>query len=206
MLLGIIVFLIVSITNDQQQDFGQYLSQQISRISTFFKAQDSGLMREVAQLTTDHHQAHGAKWAKNTTTIYIDTTNATIKSAYEEAINRWNQTNSFTFVRVTSKTAAKIIATDYSDANTQAAGLAETQTNALTKRIVHVDVKLNTYYLLNPQYGYSMERIIHTAEHELGHAIGLNHDSQAPSVMQPTGSYDGIQASDVQKVIDLYQN
>lgn len=59
------------------------------------------------------------------------------------------------------------------DGTVSAAGEAESQTNLLTKRFTNVTVRLNRYYLLNSQYGYSYERIVNTAEHELGHAIGL---------------------------------
>ncbi|MCF0240508.1 MAG: matrixin family metalloprotease, partial [Streptococcus gallolyticus] len=44
----------------------------------------------------------------------------------------------------------------------------------------------------------------YTAEHELGHAIGLDHDDDEQSVMQSSGSYYGIQDVDIQKVQELY--
>ena len=49
------------------------------------------------------------------------------------------------------------------------------------------------------------DRILHTAEHELGHAIGLEHTNEV-SVMQPAGSYYGIQAQDVKAVQELYES
>lgn len=64
------------------------------------------------------------------------------------------------------------------DGTVSAAGEAELQTNLLTKRFTNVTVRLNRYYLLNSQYGYSYERIVNTAEHELGHAIGLEHNEE----------------------------
>ena len=69
-----------------------------------------------------------------------------------------------------------------------------------------MEVKLNRYFLLNPDFGYTHKRIVNTAEHELGHAIGLDHDDSKVSVMQSAGSYYGIQQTDIDRVHALYAN
>lgn len=127
-------------------------------------------------------------------------------AAYKEAITDWNNTGAFIFTLTDDASTADIVATDYSDANSQAAGLADSQTNVLTNRITHVDVKLNRYFLLNSDFGYTHKRIVNTAEHELGHAIGLDHDDSKTSVMQSAGSYYGIQQVDIDTVHALYAN
>ncbi len=75
--------------------------------------------------------------------------------------------------------------------------------NSATGYYLHATVELNSYYLLNPAFGYSQERIVNTAEHELGHAIGLQHTNKI-SVMQPAGSYYPIQSRDIEAVKALY--
>ena len=143
---------------------------------------------------------------QNTASIYIQSTDETLVAAYKEAITSWNNTGAFIFTLTDDASTADIVATDYSDANSQAAGLADTQTNVLTNRITHVDVKLNRYFLLNSDFGYTHKRIVNTAEHELGHAIGLDHDDSKTSVMQSAGSYYGIQQVDIDTVHALYAN
>ena len=166
--------------------------------------QETGKLQGLSQ--TDHHQDSGAKWAKAQARIYIDPQmDATFKKAYAEAIANWNQTGAFDFELVTEPDQAAIFATEMNDGSTAVAGEAESQTNLLTKQFTSVTVRLNHYYLSNPNYGYTYERILHTAEHELGHAIGLQHTNEI-SVMQPAGSYYGIQAQDVKEVQELYES
>ena len=74
------------------------------------------------------------------------------------------------------------------DGETNAAGLTDTQYNSLTGHLLRATVRLNSYYLLNPSYGYNNGRIVNTVEHELGHAIGLGH-KDGISVMYPQGSF-----------------
>ena len=154
---------------------------------------------------TDEHKGTGARWEKASATVYIDTTNETLRSAYKEAIDSWNQTGAFTFQIINDKDKADIVATEMNDGNVSAAGEAESKTNLLTNRFTHVTVCLNSYYLLDRRYGYSHERIVNTAAHELGHAIGLDHNEEE-SVMQSAGSFYSIQPIDIQAVKDLYQS
>ncbi len=190
------------VTGDLSGVFNQVSSLVQVGQSNWHRWQETGKLQVLSQ--TDNHQGSGAKWPKAQATIYIDPQmDVTFQRVYLEAIANWNQTGAFHFELVTEPDQVNIFATEMNDGSTAVAGEAESQTNLLTKQFTSVTVLLNHHYLSNPNYGYSDDRILHTAEHELGHAIGLEHTNEV-SVMQPAGSYYGIQAQDVKAVQELY--
>ena len=204
------VFYFTTSTETGAEGLSQALRTTVTQVDQFLTHQglSTGLQtREGIQphQLTDEHATTGARWDQPNATIYIDTNNETFRSAYQEAIDSWNQTGAFTFQIINDKDKADIVATEMNDGNVSAAGEAESQTNLLTKRFTHVTVRLNSYYLLDSRYAYSHERIVNTAAHELGHAIGLDHNEEE-SVMQSAGSFYSIQPADIQAVKDLYQS
>ncbi|MGV3080457.1 M57 family metalloprotease [Streptococcus sp. 32226D021BW] len=193
----------------QQEAAPQMLQTLAQEVQLMVKGQSEVSIEEgvdtIKHLTTDTvNTADHGRWETNTATVYIETQNPTFRTAYETAIANWNATGAFTLVLTTDPNQADIIATEMNDGNTQAAGEANSTTNLLTNYYSSVTVRLNSYYLLNEEYGYDMDRIIHTAEHELGHAIGLDHDDSQASVMESAGSNHGIQQTDIDAVVALY--
>ena len=202
-IIGIICFGLLYYANNSSSQLANTISTIANNVTSYLSANSDDIANSLKDLSTDDFTYYsGARWSSNSANVYIETTNETLVNAYKEAINTWNATGVFTVVSDAS--SADIIATEYSDASSKAAGFAETETNALTNHITHVDVKLNTYYLTENDYGYTHNRIVYTAEHELGHAIGLDHDDSEESVMQSSGSYYGIQDVDIEKVQSLY--
>lgn len=195
----------------QQEAAPQMLQTLDQEVQLMVKGQSEVSIEEgvdtIKHLTTDTvNTADHGRWETNTATVYIETQNPTFRTAYETAIANWNATGAFTLVLTTDPNQADIIATEMNDGNTQAAGEANSTTNLLTNYYSSVTVRLNSYYLLNEEYGYDMDRIIHTAEHELGHAIGLDHEDSQTSVMESAGSNHGIQQADIDAVLALYSN
>ncbi|MCB5013060.1 hypothetical protein LGW42_09880, partial [Streptococcus mutans] len=150
-----IIFAFLYFTNNHKTDLESTISEQWNKITTFF-SNDFSLPDTMSKLSTDNykHEA-GSRWSQNSASVYIASTDKTIVKAYQTALANWNATGSFTFNIISDKASADITAKDYSDVNSQAAGLAETETNAVTNRMSHVDVKLNRYYLLDASNGYN---------------------------------------------------
>ncbi|WP_295745797.1 M57 family metalloprotease [uncultured Limosilactobacillus sp.] len=167
-------------------------------------AQLTGQQRASSKVAAvDQSSAVRGRWAQRSATVAVDTGNATLNAATVSAINQWNRTGAFTFHQTTDAKHAQIVV-KMMDSDDAAAGKTQTMTMAMTGQIAHATVFLNRHYLLNPVYGYSEQRIVNTVEHELGHAIGLNHTDKV-SVMQPAGSFYTIQPGDVNRVNKLYE-
>lgn len=144
-------------------------------------------------------------WAKPEARVYINIkNNPQLRSATIDAMNAWNRTGAFTFHEINDKSNAQIIVSVIDDSSTSAAGVTSTTYNPVTGHLLKAKVHLNRYYLQNHWYGYSDSRIINTAEHELGHAIGLDHNNGV-SVMYPKGSIYTIQPRDITAVKKLYK-
>ena len=121
----------------------------------------------------------------------------------EDAVSQWNGTGALTFNITTDKKQADVVVSTMDNSSNQAAGLTQMSLDEATGYFVSGKLYLNRAYLLNPTYGYSYQRIVNTAEHELGHVIGLGHSDEV-SVMEPAGSNYSIQPVDVQNVQKLY--
>lgn len=161
--------------------------------------------RDSEPATSSNNSKAGSKtWSKPEASVYIDISdNHQLRSAAIDGISAWNRTGAFLFKQVAQPKKAKIIISAVDDTNTSAAGETSTTYNSVSGHLLKARIHLNRYYLQNAWYGYSNNRIINTVEHELGHAIGLNHN-KGVSVMYPAGSYYTIQPQDIKAVKKLY--
>lgn len=156
----------------------------------------------------------GYKWNTPNATVYIKTNNPMLIQAYKNAINAWNQTNSFKFV-LTNNPQSQIIcdernltSTKQDDGLTTSQELGNTETSYLqqAKLIQHANVVLDNSGLLTEENDkHNSQYATWVAEHELGHAIGLDHTAQnANSVMIPSNPQHGITENDIITVKQLY--
>lgn len=194
--------------------FQQELGQGVQQIQLFINQQVNHLLgtkttdkttKRVAGQSSNQPAIKGSRWPQASATVYINISNPTLRNAAETAVKQWNQTGAFRFRQAKSQQAANVVISAVNEHQNGAAGLTTVSMNEANGNLIHANVQLNAGYLLNPYYGYSQQRIVNTAEHELGHAIGLQH-TETVSVMQPAGSYYSIQPRDVQTVKRLYQS
>lgn len=133
-------------------------------------------------------------------TISIQTNSSVDTEATKAGIAAWNNTNSVNF-NIVNGSSAKIIVVNDNYGKTDWVG--ETVLSKRNGVIVSATVKLNDYF---------MKKISRTArkatvEHELGHAIGLTHNSISNSVMYAEMDPDSpnlIRQCDIDNVKKLF--
>ena len=156
-----------------------------------------------ASETTSENGSESWQWTSTSATLYLDLNNQTLDQATREAIQAWNDTGAFTFKITTNRKKADVVITTMDNNSNGAAGLTKMNINSVTHYFVNGKMYLNQAYLHSPEFNYSYQQIVNTAEHELGHVIGLSHTNEI-SVMQPAGSLYSIQQLDIDNVKNLY--
>lgn len=196
-------------TNDSIATIGQRINQIITTGNfnppSLGDASSSTSTKSGSSSSNEESDTDSHTWTKPEANVYIAiSNNPQLRSATVDAMNAWNRTGVFTFHEVTDKKKAQITVSVSDDSSTSAAGVTSTTYNPVTGHLLKAHVHLNRYYLQNRWYGYSDSRIVNTAEHELGHAIGLDHNNGV-SVMYPKGSIYTIQPRDIKAVKKLYK-
>lgn len=172
---------------------------------------------------------NGNKWAGGTVDYYVSLQGTSLtgirwQDAFLDSIEEWNRETVFKFVVVeeysdpcSGNTLSSVDFTDdvcgsdFGD-NTLAVTLRRLQSTILgppnlieADIVVNNDVNYNIYDGPIPQFGIPGLDFRRVALHELGHVIGLDHESAAPAIMAPNiSNLDRLQADDIAGVNTLY--
>lgn len=172
---------------------------------------------------------NGRKWSGATTYFYTQLSGTSLtginwQAAFLDALEEWNDKTDFTFVPVIEYSnpcgANSLSSVDFTDDvcgsefqnNTLAVTLIRYESQILGPAniveadiVVNNDVELNIYDGPIPQFGVSGLDFRRIALHELGHAIGLGHESEEQVIMSPNiGNIDRLQTDDIAGVNTLY--
>lgn len=144
------------------------------------------------------------RFAQNHATYAITTKSAYYQKIWRSAVHAWNKTGVFTFKLASSK-SAQIKLTTASANQAQHLGKDVGLTEYWAKRdyLIKVSSELNPTLLHS--YGYTRSDDLHVAEHELGHAMGLEHNPSKHSVMYYENRSVAIQPVDINGVKARYQ-
>lgn len=147
----------------------------------------------------------GAQRFTHATATYVITTNSPYyRRVWRQAVTAWNKTGAFKFRLTSARTAAIKLSVDSSrSANRYDDDVGVTDYRAENNILKSVTCSLNSG--LMAAYGYSYNDRLHVAEHELGHAMGLDHNPSKNSVMYYRNRNIGIRAVDVNGVKARYR-
>ena len=219
---GLIMF-VTDAFSDPGNPFHSYIPSSVvakinPTLSTANTSQNSSSANNTSQQVNQAQQSNvgstpleGYKWPSKNVSIAITSTDPRTKQAFADAINAWNNTGAIDFQLTDRDQDANIVANDkdlssgdqdYGDVITEELGQTNTEYDPSTKILSYATSSLDINKLANRSREYRMW----VAEHELGHAIGLDHaDQHANSVMVPANPKTGITSMDINAVRNLYK-
>lgn len=143
------------------------------------------------------------RYKKNTAYYFDLSTSDYYKDVWNSATAAWRK-NGFTWKKAANH--SKTTVSSYSDETSsglKVAGYDSVDYDLKTGKIISSKVRLNRAVF--KKYGYTKAERINVAEHELGHALGLDHNSaDSVSVMNPANRYYSIKPCDVKGMKKIY--
>ncbi len=153
------------------------------------------------------------RWASKTITYKINDKSTYYKQVWNSAVKHWNATKVIKLVPVKSgKTADIALASANSNTKKTSGdivGLTYTSyhtTQMMGSLNVMAGAKSYVYKNIANKMGYSQLDREHVAEHEIGHALGLEHADTKKSVMYYANRSSAITSTDIKGLKNAYDN
>lgn len=213
-IIGIVLSMVTSFAASNDLDNSQVFSNQ-------FSSNDSSELIFSSGTASNHHYTiprntptplEGVRWPSAHVRIYLATQDPQIKTAFRDAVKRWNKSRVIHFTWTKKQNKAQVIATDgdLSDNSnnsnqvgytTSQLGSTQTKFNPDTHELIKATSTLDATQLVAANRRFRSM----VAQHELGHAIGLAHAPEYEhSVMVPRNIKTGITKNDIKSVRELY--
>ncbi|ANZ62342.1 matrixin family metalloprotease [Secundilactobacillus paracollinoides] len=153
------------------------------------------------------------RWASKTITYKVNDKSTYYKQVWNSAVKHWNATKVIKMVPVQSgKTADITLASANSDTKKTSGdivGLTYTSyhtTQTMGDLNVMASAKSYVYKNIANKMHYSQLDREHVAEHEIGHALGLEHAETKKSVMYYANRSSAITSTDIKGLKNAYNN
>ena len=100
LILALVGYGLIYYANNSQSTLATNINQAFRQVELGFSGKSTNdVEKSVSNLSTTDTipESNGARWSQNTASIYIQSTDETLVTAYKEAITNWNNTGAFIF-------------------------------------------------------------------------------------------------------------
>ncbi|WP_281164531.1 matrixin family metalloprotease [Liquorilactobacillus sicerae] len=185
--------------------FGVSITSQVQAASSTFKDPTT-----TSQTTTSSQNTTNSKitpysypFSSRNISVYLENMSSTYQAYWKQAIAAWNDTGIVKLTITTTSSDADITCNVETSSSENYTGITELTYDSVNKKIKNAVSTLYSNTLEDNNYGET--GCVDVATHELGHALGLEHNTQdQDSIMWPSSEYQTIDENDIEGLTENY--